>query len=446
MAPSLMPFPRPLIVLFFLGLCAPASAQSLEQVIHQMMATHPKLRASQAGVRASQYDIEQAKAATAPKFGLLADPGLTYGEGSRDEQGRKKVISAGDLGVRSTYLLFDGKRTTNDIARQESRSEVAQLKVAQTQSELINKVTEAYLEVLKQEKLEQLAKDNLAAHEALRQKLQGIVDIDRGRQHDLAQVLARIAQAQVTLSTRQGSTQEAKSLLADLAGIAVAQPELVRDPQSALPATQQAALEQLQNHPSLRAAQAEMGVAQRSADIAASWSQPRVDLQTTVNSPRNFEGTRKYMSNLDVRLAVQWQPFDGGAGQASSGAASELLNAARDNMAATQRDLSGEVARYWAQIATRRGRGASWAALVANLEQVRSNHWQQFTIAKRSILDLLNTENETFQARLNAEQERFDTLQSQYRLLGSLARVGEFLGVAQPEFAVKPNRAQHHVP
>jgi outer membrane protein, adhesin transport system len=421
--------------LIFLCACPPTWAQPLEQVIAQMVATHPRLRGAQANVRASRYDIEQSKAATAPKFSLLADPGISYGEGSRDSQGSKKAVSSGDLGVRSTYLLFDGKRTTNDIARQEARLEVAQLKAAQTQAELINKVTDAYLEVLKQEQLEQLARDNLAAHEALRQKLQGIVDIDRGRQHDLAQVLARTAQAQVTLSTRQGLTQEAKSVLSDLAGSPVPKPRPVPDPLRALPTTPQAALAQLEQHPSLRAAQAEIAVAQRAANIAASWEKPRVDLQTTVNSPRNFEGERKYMSNLDVRLAVQWQPFDGGAGKASSGAASELLTAARDAVATTERDLTSEVTRYWSQIESRRGRGVSWTELVANLEKVRANHWQQFTIGKRSILDLLNTENETFQARLNAEQERLETLQSQYRLLGSLARVGEFFGVAEPEVA-----------
>jgi outer membrane protein, adhesin transport system len=422
--------------LVFCAICLPAWGTPLEQVAAQMLATHPKLRVASANVRATQYDIDAAKAATAPKFSAIADPGISYGEGSRDAQGQKKTISSGDLGVRSTYLLFDGKRTDNDIARQEARSEVAQLRGVQTQTELINKVVEAYLEVLKQEKLEQLARDNLTEHDALRQKLQGIVDIDRGRQHDLAQVLARTAQAQVTLSTRQGSTQEAKSALADAAGGPVPTLEAVPDPQPALPPTAQAALEQLKEHPTLRAAQAEIAVAQRAANIAASWDKPRVDLQTTVNSPRNFEGTRKYMGNLDVRLAVQWQPFDGGAGKASSGSASELLNAARDGVDAAQRDLANEVMRHWSQIESRRGRGVSWTELVAKLEKVRSNHWQQFTIGKRSILDLLNTENETFQARLNAEQERLETLQSQYRLLGSTARTASFLGI--PESRIFP--------
>jgi outer membrane protein, adhesin transport system len=94
-----------------------------------------------------------------------------------------------------------------------------------------------------------------------------------------------------------------------------------------------------------------------------------------------------------------------------------------------RRDLSNDVSRFWSQIETRRSRSGAWRDLLNQTEQVRENYWQQFTIGKRSILDLLNAENEAFQSRLSAEQERLETLQAQYRLLGSLARIGGFLGL-----------------
>jgi outer membrane protein, adhesin transport system len=425
-------WPRAAAVVACMFSVFPVRGQSLEQVLGQVVSSHPKLRVAHANVLAVRYEIAQSQAAKAVKFSILADPGLGYGEGYRDSAGHKKLTNAGDLGLRSTYLLYDGKRSDNDIARQEARASVAQERAWQTQSGLINAVTDAYLEVLKQEKLVQLARDNLTAHQALRDKVRGIVALDRGRQYDLSQVQARTAQAQVTLSSREGSVQEARSVLADLAGAAVSAPASPRDPGTALPSSQSEAFIRLNEHPNLRAAQADVAVAQRAADIAASWEKPRVDLQTTLNSPRNVQGERKYLSSVDARFAVQWQPFDGGAGRASAGAAAAQLVAATDNVDAVRRELSNEVARHWGQIESRRGRGPAWDDVVSQLEKVRDNHWQQFTIGKRTMLDLLNAENEAFQARLSAEQERLELLQSQYRLMGSLAQTGAFFGLSFP--------------
>jgi outer membrane protein, adhesin transport system len=430
--PSFPTFKKILISSALLCSVTATWSQSLEQTIEKVLVQHPKLRVASSTARSVKYEIKVAEAAKNPKFSSIVDAGYSHSEKIQsDGQASTGWNRSGDLGLRGTYLLFDAKRSDNEISRQQARFVTAQERVAQTQETLTTQVTDAYLEVMKQEKLEQLAKDNFAAHQALRAKVYEIVKIDKGRQYDLTQVEARTQQAQVTLSSRQGAAQEARALLADLAGGPVTVLQAPRDPSSALPATQTAALDQLSDHPSLRAAQSDTEVARRAAAVAGAWAYPRVDAQGTVNSPKNSEGQRQYFTGYDVRLAVQWQPFDGGAGRAGADAAAEQLNAAKDNEASVRRDLSNDVTRFWSQVETRRSRSGAWLDLLKQTEQVRENYWQQFTIGKRSILDLLNAENEAFQSRLSAEQERLETQQSQYRLLGSLAQIGLFLGVSR---------------
>jgi adhesin transport system outer membrane protein len=75
---------------------------------------------------------------------------------------------------------------------------------------------------------------------------------------------------------------------------------------------------------------------------------------------------------------------------------------------------------------------------------VRAAYWEQFQIGKRSIIDLLNAENETYQSRISAVTERIELLQVKYRLLGTLAGLTGFLGipaatpVAEPDGAAPP--------
>ena len=63
------------------------------------------------------------------------------------------------------------------------------------------------------------------------------------------------------------------------------------------------------------------------------------------------------------------------------------------------------------------------------LSSVRDNYWEQFKIARRSILDLLNVENEIFQARTSAQTDAAEQEQARYRVLAATARLGEFFNL-----------------
>ncbi|HZH06320.1 MAG TPA: hypothetical protein VEY69_06565, partial [Lautropia sp.] len=60
---------------------------------------------------------------------------------------------------------------------------------------------------------------------------------------------------------------------------------------------------------------------------------------------------------------------------------------------------------------------------------------------KRSILDLLNAENETFQSRLSAATERLELIQVRYRLLGAVAGLTTYLGIEAAEPVPEPDES-----
>ncbi len=197
-------------LLFAFGL--PAKAETLAQVVGQVLKTHPRVKSARSTARSVQYEIEQAEAGNNPKFGLIADPGRSYNSET------KKYNAAGDFGVRGTYLLFDGNRTDNEIDRQKARFLTASERGKLTEDQLASQITDVYIEVLKQEKLALLASQNVDAHTDLYNKTQEIVKFDKGRAFDLAQAGARLQQAKVTLSSRSGALQEARASLESLAG------------------------------------------------------------------------------------------------------------------------------------------------------------------------------------------------------------------------------------
>lgn len=400
--------------------------QSLPEVVRLALQEHPRMRAAAAGVEASGFVLEQVRAARLPQLAMIADPGRrTSATVPRD--------AVGDLGLRASLLLFDGGRTRESIARETERGAAARESLRFSAEALAAQVTELYVECYRQERLAALAADNVDAHEALHARVREIASFDRGRASDQLQVGARLEQARLALALHQGAAAEARSMLADVVAVEVSASEAPPSPRAALPLSLNDALSMLDRHPAVRAAEAEAQAAQRAARLAAAWSLPRIDVVAVVDSPVDPLGQRQHFDDVSVRLAASWMPIDGGAGRAGVRAAERQGVQAREGARAVRRELSARVAGLWAQRESRRQRSQTHRALVESTLQVREAYWQQFTIGRRSIVDLLNAEGEFFQARLAEEDERLGTLQAEFRLLAATARLAAGLGITVPE-------------
>jgi adhesin transport system outer membrane protein len=64
---------------------------------------------------------------------------------------------------------------------------------------------------------------------------------------------------------------------------------------------------------------------------------------------------------------------------------------------------------------------------VESAEQVVSAYSEQFKIGRRSLLDVLNAENELFTARTNATTARTDASLSAWRLLSLRGMLAQYL-------------------
>jgi outer membrane protein TolC len=408
------------------GLCSnPLAAQPMERIVAEAVRNHPKLAAARAGAFGVQAEIEVAQAALKPKLNFSGGGGRGFSFASGG------VSPAGDIVAQGVYPLYDGSRSINEINRQEYRFLTSQQKADQVRDQLIAVVADAYVEVGKQDALVKLALDNVAAHQDLMSKVLEIVKLDRGRGVDATQVAVRLQQAKVNLNAQRNAFNEARAILTDLLGRDDFEVLQAKDPASGMPLNLVEASVWLQEHPTMRAARAEAKVSDYAAQIAAAWSKPRIDVLGTLSNPASALNSR-YFSNFDVRLGVQWSAFDGGAGRAAERAAGMQKLAAEEQIKVVQKDLATDVSRAWSQMRSREGRFTEFVDLALRAREVRAAYWEQFRIGRRSILDLLNAENEGFQASLNAEQSRQEMLQYQYRVLSSTGKLSKWLELDEP--------------
>ena len=401
----------------------PAQAETLREAVSIALGQHPQVLGARRNAEAIRHEVTGAANAMNTRFGVIAEPSVGYTRG----QGRDR--RSGDLGAQAIKPIYDGGRTDNETDRQRARLSSANYSTEASRDDIALRVADAYIEVAKQQQLAELAHDYVDGIAALQRRVQEIVRIDQGRGYDLLQTDSRLAQARLTLADREGQLAEAREALAQLVGQPIQGVTSTEPPGEPIRSLQDA-MDLLNMHPSILARRAEVTAARKAAAVADAWTKPTVNLRARVTSPRDFDGKRKWFGGYDLGLVTDWSPFDGGVGAATAAAANAQVLTAEEAVASTRRVLQTDVARHWTQIQSRVGRVSTRAELVESTRQVRAAYWEQFQIGKRSIIDLLNAENEIYAARLGAATEHAELTQARYRLLGATGQLLPRLGIA----------------
>ena len=401
----------------------PAQAETLREAVSIALGQHPQVLGARRNAEAIRHEVTGAANAMNTRFGVIAEPSVGYTRG----QGRDR--RSGDLGAQAIKPIYDGGRTDNETDRQRARLSSANYSTEASRDDIALRVADAYIEVAKQQQLAELAHDYVDGIAALQRRVQEIVRIDQGRGYDLLQTDSRLAQARLTLADREGQLAEAREALAQLVGQPIGSVTSTEPPGEPIRSLQDA-MDLLNMHPSILARRAEVTAARKAAAVADAWTKPTINLRARVTSPRDFDGKRKWFGGYDLGLVTDWSPFDGGVGAATAAAANAQVLTAEEAVASTRRVLQTDVARHWTQIQSRVGRVGTRAELVESTRQVRAAYWEQFQIGKRSIIDLLNAENEIYAARLGAATEHAELTQARYRLLGATGQLLPRLGIA----------------
>src|SRR4029079_833492 len=89
------------------------------------------------------------------------------------------------------------------------------------------------------------------------------------------------------------------------------------------------------------------------------------------------------------------------------------------------------VARTWAAMQSARDRIAPLEAHARATEQVLQAYRSQFELGRRTLLDLVNAENELFQARSNLQTGRTSAQIAEYRVLAAVGGLVRALGLTE---------------
>ncbi|MXN77345.1 TolC family outer membrane protein [Burkholderia sp. 4701] len=410
-----------------------AAAQSLQEAVEQAIRTNPEVRATTYNREAADQGLKQARAGYWPRV----DVDAAIGKEQRDDVEtrllglNRTTFTHRNANVTLSQMLFDGFAVRSEVARQQARIDSSANRVASTSEDVALRVVGAYLEVLRRRETTAAAEDNLDSHRRIHDQIKLRSDRGVGRRADLYQAESRLALAQDNLRTEQSSLKDAEVAYARLVG--AAPDTLVKPvaPEGALPPTERLALDAaLANHPSLAGAEADVAQARARYDGAKAAMWPRLDLELSASHDR--DGVLGPTNDRRVMLRLRYNLFQGGADKARIGEAHAQIREAEEERNRTRLEIQESVSHAYNAYLTARDRMVVLKQYVDSSAATREAYMLQFGIGQRSLLDLLNAENEYYSARIDYIGGQYAEAASAYRVFAGMGQLLDTLHVGRP--------------
>ncbi len=409
-----------------LALAAPAQADSLRDALVGAYTNNPTLEGARANQRATDENVPIQRAQGLPSVNITATHVEFIRQSANAFAPPERNLSVGaDLLV----PVYSGGAVRNGIAAAKERIEAGQADLRNTESTLFAQVVAAYMDVLRTEALVALATNNVAV---LRTNLEATGDrfqIGDLTITDVAQSRSRLAVAEGDLQSAEANLITAREAYIRLVGNAPG--ELAAPPPlPGLPDTVgEAIVSALENNPNLEAAKQRAEAAGFDTKVAGAGRLPTVtlfvngdytDFFGTLRS--NFPGLvqREVTANAGVRVTLP--VFQAGLPAARQRQAGARESAVLEDLIAAERQTIAETRSTYASWQAANGVIKSAQAAVEaaelSLEGVRAEN----SIGNRTIIEVLNAEQELVNARAQLVTARRNAYVAGFNLLALMGR------------------------
>ena len=422
-----------------LALTPSAQATTIKEAIETPLATNPDIGIVTSNREAVDQELRQARGLYLPQVdvtgglgvGLLDDAATrAAGDGTRSQD-------MGDVTLSLRQRLFDGYESSSTVEREQARVESAASRVLENSEVLSLDVIGAYMQVLRTRDLVGLAERNLEVHLDILESLEARLSGGGGSRADVAQTQVRVSRARATLTLNYNLLRDAEADYTRVVGQFPHDIEPPEAPIGALPEDLDDAVHTaMRNNLTTRIFEADVRSAQAEIGIAEVPLWPSVSLEGTSEYNDGLTGVDEYEYNNTVMLRLDWNLFRGGIDRAARQEAVARLSESKNRRFKSQVDAEREMRRSWFALEASQQSVLDLRDAVAFALETRDAYVQQFEVAQRTLLDVLDAENELFVSASELVTAETNEVLATYRILAVAGILMGTLGITPPEQSV----------
>ena len=427
-----------LIAPFLLSISALSSGQTLVEAIEQTLLTNPNIQASAYNVDAAGALRRQAVAGYLPSIDLVLARGLEKSDNTttRATGDVSRNFDRFERSITLNQMLYDGFSTAAFVNQQNALLAATTQRLATTRENTALRSAQAYLEVLRRDQVVALSEVNLVQHEETLLKIEERFESGVGTKVDVVQTKGRRAQSKSSVLLSKKDAQNGRVEFYRVIGENPRALSLPARPKGLPETLEQAVQTSFRNNPQVKAAQFDLEASQSARKQILGGYHPRVDLSLGATRNDDMDGSPGANDDETAVIKMSYNLYRGGADRAKMKEAIARINAAEQALIALRRSITQDVSILWNDLEDLSIRIEYLQLYVTSTEEVLEVYLEQLSIGKRSLLDVLDIQNELFRARSGLVSAEFQLRLAEYRLLATGGQLLSSMGFTNQQGAL----------
>jgi TolC family type I secretion outer membrane protein len=411
------------------GASAPAPAQTLQEALALAYQSNPTLLAERARLRQSDEQVARALSGWRPTITFSGDVGkaVDYQDPGLPRTGNRVQTSNNrdprGVSVTATQPIWKGGQTESDVARSKNQVLSDRARLAATESTVLTQAATAYADVVQAQSVAELSANQ---ERVLQRDLDAVQDrfrVGEVTRTDVAQAESRLAAARASRIQAEGQLASARAAYRRVIGEA---PGTLAAPQplSALPTSEEAAvgLARERNFDTQRTRYAELAAAEGVDQIGG---ELMPQLSASASYQQRYESLTNANSRDDAQIsALMTMPlYDAGSVRARVREAKELTAQRRNEYLQAVRDAQQSATQQYEALVTARSQIESFNAQIRASEIALDGVRQEALVGSRTVLDVLNAEQELLNAQVSLVRAQHDAVVASYNLKAAIGEL-----------------------
>lgn len=409
------------------GVVPSAQAETLSEALAAAFQTNPQLDIQRVQSDIAREDLALARSGGRPQVNFSASGGYEYVDTNAIFNTGVGDRPAASAQLQAIQPIFTGGRIRAGIRQAEAGIGSADLSFAAARQDLTLDVVSAYVDVRRDRETVAIRKNNVEVTSEQVRAATDRFEVGVVTRTDVALAQARLEGARAALAGAEAALEGSEAVYTFLTSL---KPGDLPPPPPVppIPANlDDAVAAALAENPTIAAARKDLVAAGEGVEVARAAGRPQVNLVGTAAINETFGDTSRRDSSVSALAQGRIPIFTGGAVNAQVSAAKLRRDQARRALDSLETQVRAQVAQAW------HGYAAANRAIEASRRQVDAAEIayegakEELAVGVRTTLDVLDQEQQLFEARLALVQSERDAYVAAHRLLratGALDSIG----------------------
>lgn len=410
-------------------------AIDLKQAVKHALNSNPSQRVELSNVSAVANELEESSNAFGPTVDLFGDVGVqrrlspTSSAVSGGIGGSTQTNASREIGIRTSLVLFDGLERANQVYRNAARLDGATFRLLAASETLALNAVEAYVDVVRHRNLMGATRQNISRHKKFLKQIKQRVAGGKSPFSDQIQIEERVFAAESVLLDVKNSLDNAEDKFKKVIGLKpkgkMRIPRVANLPKSKTKHKQMS----VANNYTIKQAQKAINELRYSKEVVSAGTKPRLSLDGRASIGEDRNGTRGDETDLYLGLTLSWRLYDGGVIQSREAAAVSRISQAEAQNDVAIREVQELAGRSWNAYSNGLARAGVLHKQIKTNKRIVSSYQEEYELAKRSLLDVLDAERALFNNRFQHISVVSSYQFAAYRILATMSRLSTHFNI-----------------